>query len=56
MLPVFVSRGIHREALAALAFLQQAADAETATLDLVTRVAAHLRRAQHDPDLCWPAG
>ena len=53
MVPIFASRHIHREALAALAFLQQAIDAETATLDIVTRVADYLRRAQHDPELRW---
>jgi tetratricopeptide (TPR) repeat protein len=51
MVPIFSSLHIHREALAALAYLKQAAEAERATLDLVSGVAAYLRRAQHDPDL-----
>jgi tetratricopeptide (TPR) repeat protein len=51
MVPIFSSLHIHREALAALAYLKQAAEAERATLDLVTGVAAYLRRAQHDPAL-----
>jgi tetratricopeptide (TPR) repeat protein len=51
MLPIFSSLHIHREALAALAFLRQAAEAETASLEVVTRVASYLRRAQHDPSL-----
>jgi tetratricopeptide (TPR) repeat protein len=51
MVPIFSSLHIHREALAALAYLKQAAEAERATLDLVSGVAAYLRRAQHDPAL-----
>jgi len=53
MIPLFASRHIHREALAALSFLQQALEAENATLDLVTRIACYLRKAQHDPELRW---
>lgn len=51
MVPIFSSLHIHREALAALAYLKQAAEAERATVDLVSEVAAYLRRAQHDPAL-----
>ncbi|HEV2851210.1 MAG TPA: hypothetical protein VHC97_00245 [Thermoanaerobaculia bacterium] len=51
MVPIFSSLHIHREALAALAYLKQAAEVEQATLDLVARVASYLRRAQHDPEL-----
>lgn len=51
MVPIFSSLHIHREALAALAYLKQAAEAEQATLELVTRVASYLRKAQHDPEL-----
>jgi tetratricopeptide (TPR) repeat protein len=51
MVPIFSSLHIHREALAALAFLRQAAEAERASLEVVTRVASYLRRAQHDPAL-----
>jgi tetratricopeptide (TPR) repeat protein len=51
MVPIFSSLQIHREALAALAFLKQAIDAERATLELVEGVAAYLRRARHDPAL-----
>jgi tetratricopeptide (TPR) repeat protein len=49
--PVFASKGIHREALAALLFLRQAIAAERASFDLVTRIAGYLKRAQHDPEL-----
>ncbi|HEV7509912.1 MAG TPA: hypothetical protein VGS07_33880 [Thermoanaerobaculia bacterium] len=51
MVPIFTSRHIHREALAALTFLQQAVEAEHASLDLVVRVANFLRKAEHDPEL-----
>jgi tetratricopeptide (TPR) repeat protein len=56
MVPLFASRHIHREALAALSFLQQALAAEKATLGVVTRVAGYLRKAQHDPELRWEEG
>lgn len=51
MVPIFSSLNIHREALAALAYLKQAAEAERASLELVRSVAAFVRRAQHDPEL-----
>lgn len=51
MVPIFSSRQIHREALAALSFWKQAVDAERAGVDLVTGVAAFLKRARHDPEL-----
>jgi len=51
MVPVFASRQIHREALAALAFWKQAVEAETARTQLSESVAAFLKRARFDPDL-----
>jgi tetratricopeptide (TPR) repeat protein len=51
MFPIFSSLQVHREALAALSFLQQALDAEQAGIELVARVADFLRRAEHDPGL-----
>jgi tetratricopeptide (TPR) repeat protein len=51
MMPIFTSRQIHREALAALTFLKRVVEGEQATLELVSRVAAYLRRAEHDPAL-----
>lgn len=51
MMPIFSSRQIHREALAALMFWKQAVDAERAGTELVNGVAAFLKRARHDPDL-----
>lgn len=51
MVPIFSSLHIHREALAALAYLQQAVEAQRATVEVVSEVAEYLRRAQHDPAL-----
>lgn len=51
ILPVFVEKGIHREALAALLFLRQAMTTERASLELVTHIAGYMKRAQHDPEL-----
>jgi tetratricopeptide (TPR) repeat protein len=51
MVPIFTSRHIHREALAALTFLRQAVEAEQASLEVVVRVANFLRKAEHDPEL-----
>jgi tetratricopeptide (TPR) repeat protein len=55
MVPIFASRHIHREALAALAFFRQAVEAETAGAELVGRIAAYLRRAEVDPGLRFEA-
>lgn len=51
MVPIFSSRHIHREALAALSFLQQALTRERVATEIVARVAEYLKRAQHDPEL-----
>lgn len=51
MVPIFSSLNIHREALAALACLKQAAEMDRVTVELVSSVAAYLRRAQHDPGM-----
>jgi tetratricopeptide (TPR) repeat protein len=57
MVPVFSSRQIHREALAALAFWKQAVEAETTRGqmarigEVVAGVAAFLKRARYDPEL-----
>ncbi|HEY2295360.1 MAG TPA: tetratricopeptide repeat protein [Thermoanaerobaculia bacterium] len=56
MVPIFASRHIHREALAALTFFQQAVEAETAGAELVAKVAAYLRRAEGDPGLAFESG
>lgn len=51
MLPVFTSRNIHREALAALAFFRQAVEAEKASTALVAKVGEFLWKAQHAPEM-----
>ncbi|HYO15297.1 MAG TPA: tetratricopeptide repeat protein [Thermoanaerobaculia bacterium] len=50
-MPLFSSRPIHREALAALVLWAQAVRAEMASRELILEVASFLRRARHDPDL-----
>lgn len=51
MVPIFSSRQIHREALAALDYWRQAVEAERACATLVAGVAAFLKKARHNPDL-----
>ncbi|HET9211660.1 MAG TPA: hypothetical protein VFR03_14735 [Thermoanaerobaculia bacterium] len=51
LMPVFASRQIHREALAALAFFQRAVEAERAEVEVVERVAEYLRKARYAPEL-----
>jgi tetratricopeptide (TPR) repeat protein len=55
MLPIFTSRHIHREALAALMFFKQAMEAERLSTEVATRIAEFLRRAQGDPSLSFEA-
>jgi tetratricopeptide (TPR) repeat protein len=51
MLPIFSSRQIHREALAALIVFQRAAAMEEAGLELLRKVAEFLTRARTNPEL-----
>ena len=51
MLVIFEAQQVHREALAAVAIFQQAAGAETLTLDFLERLTAYLRAAESDPAL-----
>ena len=51
MLPIFQSRDIHREALAALIVFQQAAEVEQLTLGLVEEVSTFLEQARNNPSL-----
>jgi tetratricopeptide (TPR) repeat protein len=53
LVPIFASRQIHREALAALAFLQQSVETERAGVEVVERVADYLRKARYAPDLAF---
>ncbi|MEA2602755.1 MAG: hypothetical protein QOF89_3747 [Acidobacteriota bacterium] len=55
MLPVFSSRRIEREALAALAFLRQAVAAERVSRELIARVASFLKRLELEPGLSFQA-
>ncbi|HVS00908.1 MAG TPA: tetratricopeptide repeat protein [Thermoanaerobaculia bacterium] len=48
---VFESKGVHREALAALRLFQEAAQLETATAELAQRVLRFLFRARYDQGL-----
>ena len=55
MVPIFSSREIHREALAALSYWRQAVEAEEVCVKLVAGVAAFLKRARHNPELRFQA-
>lgn len=51
MLPIFKSRGVHREAIAALIVFQKAVEVENVTLGLVEEIGRFLRRARNNPHL-----
>jgi len=51
MVPIFESRDVHQEALAALLLVRRAAEAEEFNLALLQRVATFLHRARHDPGM-----
>lgn len=51
MVPIFESRDVHQEALAALLLFKEAAEAERVTLGLVERLASYLERARLNPEL-----
>jgi tetratricopeptide (TPR) repeat protein len=55
MLPIFRSREIHREALAALACFQRAAEMEQVTLSMIDEVSSYLERARANPGLRFRA-
>jgi tetratricopeptide (TPR) repeat protein/DNA-binding XRE family transcriptional regulator len=48
---VFASRGVHREALAALQIFQEVVEQEAATVELARRILQFLFRARHDQGL-----
>jgi TPR repeat protein len=48
---VFDSKGVHREALAALRLFQEAAEKEQATAELARGILSYLFCARHDPGL-----
>lgn len=51
MAPIFDSRDVHREAVAALAMAQEAMEKQKATVALIQEVASFLRRARRNPAL-----
>jgi tetratricopeptide (TPR) repeat protein len=51
IIPIFASRDIHREALAALMIFQRAAELETSNLAMVKEISRFLRRARNNPNL-----
>ena len=51
LIPIFQSRDIYREALAAVIVFQQAAAMEQLTASLVEEIAAYLERARGNPEL-----
>jgi len=55
MLPIFRSREVHREALAALVVFQRAAEMETVTLALVEEISRYLEQARLDPEMRFRA-
>lgn len=48
---IFRAQGVHPEALATIQLFCEAAEQETATLEMVRRMLNYLRRAQNDPSL-----
>jgi tetratricopeptide (TPR) repeat protein len=53
MLPVFLSRDIHHQALAALSVFQRAAEMDGATPLLVDKISGYLMRARRNPRLAF---
>lgn len=51
MVPVFSSRQIHREVLAALDYWRQAVEAEGASAAVIAGIATFLKKARHNPEL-----
>ncbi len=56
MVPVFESRDVHQEALAALLLFRQVAEAEEVTLGLLERISDYLQRARQNPELRFSDG
>jgi tetratricopeptide (TPR) repeat protein len=54
MLPIFLSQDVHRQALAALAAFQRAAEMDRATPSLVQEITTYLMRARRNPRLPFP--
>lgn len=56
MLPIFDSRDIHAEALAALGAFQQAAELEELSRELVEEISQYLESSRHNPKLPFRRG
>ena len=56
LIPIFQSRDIYREALAAVIVFQQAAAMEQLTAGLVEEIAAYLEKARCNPELRFRDG
>jgi tetratricopeptide (TPR) repeat protein len=56
LIPIFQSRDVYREALAALIVFQQAAAMEQLTADLIGEIAAYLEKARANPQLRFRQG
>lgn len=54
MLPIFRSRDVHREAMAALLLFQQAARNEALSHEFLTALTSYLRRARRDSRMRFP--
>jgi tetratricopeptide (TPR) repeat protein len=55
MVPIFESRDVHHNALAALLMFQEAAEAERITLGFLDRIASFLKRTRRDPEMRFEA-
>lgn len=53
MFPIFVAQDVHRQAIAALAVFQQAAEMDLATASLVEEITSYLLRARKNPKLIF---
>ncbi|HKV12421.1 MAG TPA: hypothetical protein VJ725_30030 [Thermoanaerobaculia bacterium] len=51
MVPIFESRDVHQEAIAALLIFKEAAEAERISLGLLGRIAEYLERARRNPEM-----
>jgi hypothetical protein len=51
--PIFQEQGVHAEAMKALTLFVKAAEQEKATLELAQGVMTYLRKARHEPGLCF---
>ncbi len=53
MVPIFIAQDVHRQAIAALAVFQQAAELDLATASLVEEIMSYLLRARKNPKLIF---